>query len=245
MNLIPAIDLMGGQCVRLFQGGFNAVTYYDFSPTDLANKYEEMGFSKLHIVDLDGSRKGFSNNSSVITEIIKSSGLMVQLGGGIRSIGQIREWIDIGVDRIILGSYAIHNINKLRNSLNDNECSKLIIALDVLFKNNLPVVMTHGWQKSSGKSLWSLLKKFNQENFDNFLVTDISKDGTMIGPNIELYSNCIEHSPESRFTASGGISNISDVIELSDVGLDSTVTGKALLENTITAEEIRKFLRDE
>jgi len=93
--------------------------------------------------------------------------------------------------------------------------------------------------------LWSLLKKFNQENFDNFLVTDISKDGTMIGPNIELYSNCIEYSPESRFTASGGISNISDVIELSDVGLNSTVTGKALLENTITAEEIKQFLRDE
>jgi phosphoribosylformimino-5-aminoimidazole carboxamide ribotide isomerase len=105
--------------------------------------------------------------------------------------------------------------------------------------------MTHGWQKSSGKSLWSLLKTFNQENFDNFLVTDISKDGTMIGPNIELYSNCIEYSPESRFTASGGISNISDVIELSDVGLNSTVTGKALLENTITAEEIKQFLRDE
>ena len=180
MNLIPAIDLMDGQCVRLFQGGFSTVTYYDFNPTDLANKYEEMGFSKLHIVDLDGSRKGFSNNSSVITEIIKSSGLIVQLGGGIRSIDKIREWIDIGVDRIILGSYAIHNINKLRNSLNDNECSKLIIALDVLFKNNLPIVMTHGWQKSSGKSLWSLLEKFNQENFDNFLVTDISKDGTLL-----------------------------------------------------------------
>jgi phosphoribosylformimino-5-aminoimidazole carboxamide ribotide isomerase len=105
--------------------------------------------------------------------------------------------------------------------------------------------MTHGWQKSSGKSLWSLLKKFNQEDFDNFLVTDISKDGTMIGPNIELYSNCIEHSPESHFTAAGGISNISDIIELSNVGLDSTVTGKALLENTITAEEIKQFLRDE
>ena len=245
MKLIPAIDLIDGRCVRLHQGKFNEVTYYEPRPVELAKQYQATGFTNLHIVDLDGTKDGYSENTDVIQEIVETSGLQVQLGGGIRSSDDIVKWLDIGVFQTILGSYAILNIDRLEDAFKDVELSRIIIALDILYQREEPIVMSHGWQQSSGQTLWQLLKIFKDNGFQNFLITDISKDGTLSGPNMNLYRQCVEYSESLRFIASGGLSSMSDIIELASIGLYSAVTGKALLDNKIKTQEVEQFLQEE
>lgn len=245
MKLIPAIDLIDGHCVRLHQGKFNKVTHYDLGPVELAKKYQATGFTNLHIVDLDGTKDGCSENADVIKEIIETSGLNVQLGGGIRSLDDIVKWLDIGVFQTISGSYAIVNIGRLEDAFKNVELSRIIIALDILYEGGEPMVMTHGWQQSSGQSLFQLLKIFKDNGFQNFLITDISKDGTLSGPNMNLYRQCVEFSESLKFIASGGLSSMSDVVELESIGLYSAVTGKALLDKKIKTQEVKQFLQEE
>ena len=245
MKLIPAIDLLEGRCVRLLKGDFEKVTFYEVKPLDLVKNYESMGFENIHIVDLDGTRDGKSGNGEVIEEIVEKSNLKIQLGGGIRSNQNIKQWFDTGINYLIIGSFAINSFDEFYQSINEHDKSKIIIALDVMIKNMEPIVMTHGWKESSNQSLWHLIEKFNKVGFNHYLVTDISKDGTLIGPNIDLYKQCLEKSPRSVFIASGGVSNIQDLYQLREIGIQAAVSGKALLEGKISNREVFKFLQEE
>ena len=245
MKLIPAIDLLDGRCVRLLKGDFGKVTFYDSKPLDLVKNYESMGFKNIHIVDLDATRDGKSNNGEIIEQIIEKSHLKIQLGGGIRSGQDIRQWLDTGINYLIIGSFAINSFNDFYQSIKEQDKSKIIIALDVMIENMKPIVMTHGWKESSNQSLWNLIEKFNKVGFNHYLVTDISKDGTLIGPNIDLYKQCIEKSSGSSFIGSGGVSNIQDLYQLREIGMQASVSGKALLENKISKQEVFEFLQEE
>ena len=245
MQLIPAIDLLNGQCVRLFQGDFNDITYYDKDPVSLAKYYESLGLSRLHLVDLDGTRDGISMNENIVEQIIDSTNLEVQMGGGLRSKSQIRKWLESSINYLVIGSYAIENIADFNLFLNDEDKRRFIIALDVRTDISPPEVMIKGWKESSGMDLWSLIKEFIDFGFNDFLITDIQKDGTLQGPNIELYERCMKLSPGSRFICSGGVSSIEDLIRLRDKSIHAAVAGKSLLESKISQEEIKRFLLGE
>ena len=245
MQLIPAIDLLNGQCVRLLQGDFNDITYYDKDPVSLAKYYESLGLSSLHLVDLDGTRDGISMNENIVEQIIDSTNLEVQMGGGLRSKSQIRKWLESSINYLVIGSYAIENIADFNLFLNDEDKRRFIIALDVRTDISPPEVMIKGWKESSGMDLWSLIKEFIDFGFNDFLITDIQKDGTLQGPNIELYERCMKLSPGSRFICSGGVSSIEDLIRLRDKSIHAAVAGKSLLENKISQKEIKQFLLGE
>ena len=245
MELIPAIDLLNGQCVRLFKGNFNDITYYDKDPISLAKYYESIGFSRLHLVDLDGSRDGISMNAEIAEKIINMTSLKVQMGGGLRSKDQIRKWLGSSINYLVIGSYAIQNTSDFNLFLDDKDKRRFIIALDVRTNISPPEVMINGWKESSGIDLWSLINKFINCGFNDFLITDIQKDGTLQGPNIKLYERCIMNNPGARFISSGGVSSIEDLIKLRSKSIHAAVAGKALLENKISKEEIKRFLLGE
>ena len=245
MKLIPAIDLLNQKCVRLYQGNFNEVTYYDLDPIELAKHYQKLGCNNLHLVDLNGSRDGVNTNAHIIDNLLNCTDLKIQMGGGIRSPEGIKKWLQSDLKQLVIGSFAIKDFSVFVECLDDDEKSRVIIALDVTITNNLPMVMIEGWQKQTDLDLWSMINKFNDNGFFNFLITDISKDGTLQGPNLLLYEQCKKHSIDSKIICSGGISSLNDLQKLRDLSMYADVEGKSLLEQKITDKEIIKFLQEE
>tara|TARA_B100000749_G_C18403731_1_gene455960 strand:- start:556 stop:1293 length:738 start_codon:yes stop_codon:yes gene_type:complete len=245
MKLIPAIDLLNQKCVRLYQGNFDEVTYYDLDPIELAKHYQKLGFNNLHLVDLNGSRDGVNTNTHIIDNLLNCTDLKIQMGGGIRSPEGIRKWLKSDLEQLVIGSFAIKDFSVFAECLDDDEKSRVIIALDVTIINNLPMVMIEGWQKQTNLDLWSMINKFNDNRFFNFLITDISKDGTLQGPNLLLYEQCKKHSIDSKIICSGGISSLNDLQKLRDLSMYAAVAGKSLIEQKITDKEIIKFLQEE
>ena len=148
MQLIPAIDLLNGQCVRLFQGDFNDITYYDKDPVSLAKYYESLGLSRIHLVDLDGTRDGITMNENIVEQIINVTNLEVQMGGGLRSKSKISKWLESSINYLVIGSYAIENIKDFNLFVDDQDKRKIIIALDVRTDISPPEVMIKGWHES-------------------------------------------------------------------------------------------------
>ena len=243
MNLIPAIDLLDQKCVRLLRGDFDQVTFYDKDPLQLATHYESLGCKYLHLVDLNGTRDGASKNKSIIDSIIAKTNLKVQMGGGIRSIESINYWLNSNLSKVVIGSYAIEETDEFISSLDPGMRSKIIIALDVLIRDGEPSIRIHGWQKDSKMSLIPTMKLFIDNGFRDFLITDISKDGTLEGPNIDLYDEINIRFNEINIIASGGVSILDDLIKLDKISLSSVVVGKSLLENKITEQEVVQFLQ--
>ncbi len=245
MNLIPAIDLLDQKCVRLLRGDFDQVTFYQKEPLQLAKHYESLGCEYLHIVDLNGTRDGNSENEKIVDSIITQTNLKVQMGGGIRSMLSIKYWLNSGLSKLVIGSYAIEEYNQFVTSFDSEVRSRIIVALDIMILDGLPTIRIHGWQKDSKMNLLSTIKSFVDNGFKDFLITDISKDGTLEGPNIDLYRQINEKFKEINVIASGGVSKFSDLIKLDDISMQSVVVGKSLLENKITDQEVIQFLQKE
>lgn len=243
MNVIPAIDLMDGRCVRLLRGNFDAQTEYSDDPVSLARDYEAMGFEQLHIVDLDGARSGRQQNAPVIREIVGTIGLSTQLGGGIRDESELEAWLDAGIDRVVIGSLAVVQAARVRDWLASYGGSKIILALDVTFdKNPVPRIATHGWSRASETTLWQCLDDYAGAGLKHVLCTDTGRDGALTGPNLHLYTQLIERYPEILVQASGGVRNVDDLRALEKIGVPAAITGRALLDGRITAGELRSFL---
>ncbi len=245
MNIIPAIDLRDGQCVRLYQGDFEQQTNYPQEPVELAQQYESMGFKSLHIVDLDGARSGRQQNQDIIREIVESSKLAVQLGGGIRTESQIESWFDCGLARVVIGSLAIAEPARVRDWLAAYGPERIVLALDVnVTPAGVPHVATHGWRQAEDMTLWRSLEDYKPAGVKHVLCTDISRDGAMTGPNLGLYKDLIGRYPDILLQASGGVRHIDDLEALLKIGAQSAISGRALLDGKITAEEIATFLPD-
>jgi len=245
MEVIPAIDLLGGKVVRLYKGDFNQVTEYPDAPAALAARYGKAGVRSLHIVDLDGARTGQFAHLDCITEITSTVGLAVQVGGGIRQIEQARAIIAAGAERVVIGSTAANAPDTVIGWFGELGPDAIVVGLDVSIENGGdPIVRTHGWTESSNQTLWSLMDTYMQAGARNFLCTDISRDGTLEGPNMQLYRDCCARYPKARLIASGGISKASELPELADTGVAAVVTGKALLDGLLTLEEIESFLQN-
>ena len=243
MNLIPAIDLLDQKCVRLFRGSFDQVTFYEKEPLSLAKHYESLGCEYLHLVDLNGTRDGISENKHIVDSIISNTNLKVQMGGGIRSMDSINYWLNSGLSKLVIGSFAIEEHDQFISLLPEKYRLRVIIALDVLIVDGSPNIQIHGWKKDSKMILKPTLRSFYDSGFNDFLITDISRDGTLEGPNIDLYREIKSEFKALRVIASGGVSSFDDLNQLNDIPMQSVVVGKSLLENKISDQEVLQFLQ--
>lgn len=243
MQLIPAIDLRNGRCVRLFKGDFDAETVYADDPAEVLERYRALGASYIHIVDLDGARDGTQANLSSIERLAAFDSIGVQVGGGLRSLDRVQALLARGVRRAVIGSIAINEPRTVISWLDQVEASRLVLALDVrLAADGTPMLTTHGWLQESGVSLWDLVERYAASGIEHVLCTDVGRDGAMTGPNFELYADAVRRYPQLRWQASGGVSSAADLQALRDTGVAAVISGKALLENRISFEELQPFL---
>lgn len=245
MEIIPAIDLLGGRCVRLYQGDFARVTEYARDPFDIVAAYQAAGARRLHLVDLDGARSGEPGNLDTVRRLAGWPGLAVQVGGGIRSLATAQMLIEAGAERVVVGSIAITDPPAAIGWLRELGAGRVVLAFDVRLEGlaEEPVAVTHGWRESSGRRLWDLFEIFLAAGARDFLCTDVGRDGTLAGPNTALYAQCLRRYPAARIIASGGLSSAADLPALAATGVAAVVTGKALLDGRITLQEIEQFSR--
>jgi phosphoribosylformimino-5-aminoimidazole carboxamide ribotide isomerase len=234
MKVLPAIDIKNGNCVRLKKGNFKNVKVYSDSPIEQANHFKNNGFDFIHIVDLDGALNGKRVNIKIIDEII-NLGINVQLGGGIRSISDIKNLIDIGVQRVIVSTAAIENDNFLSEVLNKINEKNITLALDFRVINGIPFLASKGWTFQTKINLYEFIKN---NMIENILATDINKDGLLSGPNLKIYREMKKLFPDLNIIGSGGISSLEDIDSLSKININECVVGKAIYENKISLEEL-------
>ncbi len=243
MDLIPAIDLKDGRCVRLLKGKFDAVTDYSSDALGIAERYQRLGCQRLHVVDLDGAATGQSANGDIVQRLVKNTDLDIQLGGGIRSANDVEAWLQRGIKRCVLGSAAVTKTDQVSEWLARFGADSLVLALDVrIGATGTPYVTTDGWTKTSSLSLAECLAQYQRTQPLHLLCTDIDRDGAMTGPNTELYRVLVENWPSLAIQASGGVSQADDLHALRATGVAAAISGKALLEQAISEQELRPFL---
>jgi phosphoribosylformimino-5-aminoimidazole carboxamide ribotide isomerase len=243
MELIPAIDLLDGQCVRLRQGDFGQVSRYAADPLELAQGYAATGARRLHLVDLDGARAGEPRNLPVLRRIAASTSLAVQCGGGVRSLDQARNLLDAGARRIVVGSMAVEQPDEAATWLTALGADRLVLAFDVrLTDDGEPLAATRGWLEDTRHSLWDLMAHYLALGARDYLVTDIGRDGTLAGPNDALYAEAQRRYPAARVIASGGVGSAADLHRLATTGVAAVVVGKALLDGRVSPAEMSPFL---
>ncbi len=239
MKIYPAIDIRNGKCVRLFQGKLDKETVYDNSPLLEANKWVEKGAKFLHIVDLDGAFTGNQKNIDTIKEIVENTEVEIQVGGGIRTLEKARKLIELGVDRIIVGTSAVNDgefVEKLVKEFGD----RVIVSIDA--KDG--IVCTEGWVEVSGLNALEFAKNLEDKGIKTIVYTDISKDGTMIGPNFDELQN-LSKNTNLNIIASGGISKKEHVDELEKMGIYGAIIGKALYEGRLKLEKLMTVSKGE
>ena len=234
MNIFPAIDIIEGKCVRLTKGVLSNKTIYENSPVEMAKIYQDAGFSTIHVVDLDATL-GKGNNNYVLDLIRKKVDIKIEVAGGIRSKDAINDKINQGFDTIVIGTFAIKNIDDVLD-FKDSLIKKLSIALDI--KDDQ--IVSHGWQKTNNQSLEHIVDKYNDRPIHSYFVTDVANDGTLSGLNIKTF-NSIKQLTNKHITIGGGVKDLKD-LELSKTnGFKNVVVGKAIYENKISIESLVKF----
>lgn len=245
MLLIPAIDLRGGCCVRLRQGDFAAETSYAVKPAALLRHYQGLGVRWIHVVDLDGAQEGIRLNAPIVASLARHPSMCLQVGGGVRSASAIKALLDAGAARVVIGSSAVQRPREVNAWLKRFGVERICLAFDVRAdRKGVPYVSTHGWTRDSAVSLWSAIAAFPRSRLRHVLCTDINRDGTLKGPNLALYRAALGRFPHIAWQASGGIRSATDLSSLARLGVAAAVSGRALLEQRITQEELTPFLPD-
>ncbi len=234
IELIPAIDIINGQCVRLTKGDYDQKTVYCDSPADVAREFEQIGFQRLHVVDLDGAKSKHIVNNGVLRHITTETQLVVDFGGGIKTDEDIEKAFDSGAAMVTVGSIAVTQPKLFMGWLEKYGSERLILGADV--RNGK--ISINGWKEDSTEDLLPFLKKYIDAGVKNVLCTEISKDGTLQGPAIGLYSQVMEAYPELHLIASGGVSCIDDIKALDKAGIPAVVFGKAIYEGKINLKEL-------
>jgi phosphoribosylformimino-5-aminoimidazole carboxamide ribotide isomerase len=244
MKLIPAIDLLDGRCVRLLQGDFEKVTHYPAAPVELAYKYADAGAQWLHVVDLAASRDGADADTSALFELLGQAPQSVQTGGGVRNGRDITKRLDAGAARVVIGSLCVTDTWSFVIWLEHFGAEKLVAALDIRIDDEgLPWPRIHGWTSQGDRDMWQLLDELSAGGLVHLLCTDISRDGALSGPNLELYSEITRRYPQLQLQASGGVSGLDDLEQLKTTGAAGVITGKALLDKRFTVAGALEVLR--
>jgi len=231
MVIYPAIDLIGGKCVRLTQGKYDDVTVYDDNPLNMAKSFQSQGAAYIHMVDLDGARSGISVNSEVIKEVAEKTNLIVQTGGGIRSLDKINEYLEKGIGRVILGTSAVNQPELVKRAV-ETHGEKIVIGIDA--KDGK--VAVSGWETESEFNAVEFAKKMQSFGVKNIIYTDISRDGMLTGPNLKAMEE-MASALKISVIASGGVSCLQDVIDLKSTGVSGVIIGKAIYAGRINLEE--------
>lgn len=238
MIVYPAMDLMGGACVRLAQGRFDDSTTYPADPVEAVHAFEAAGAEWVHIVDLDGAREGAPRQHGLLADIALSVTPKLQVAGGFREPAQLARMFDAGVDRVVVGSLAVTDPHAVQDLLTTFGGNRITLALDVNLVIGKPMVATRGWTQASGLSMWDVAVRYPDAR--HLLVTDISRDGMMSGPNADLTAEAATRLSYLAVQASGGVSSIDDLRTLKASGAAGAIVGKALWERRIDlAEAIR------
>lgn len=236
MLIYPAIDLRGGECVRLLHGRFDAVTRYDADPRARADAFAAAGAQWIHVVDLDGAEAGAPRQHQLISELARAAGVSIQAGGGVRTGDDIARLLDAGVSRVVVGSAAVRDPDAVIGWLVRFGPEAITLALDVEMVGDAPQVAVQGWAEASGVSLWDALTRLADGSPRHLLVTDIGRDGAMSGPNTDLMRRIVATAPDLALQASGGVGGLGDLTALKEAGADAAVVGRALYEGRFTLE---------
>ena len=234
IELVPAIDIIAGKCVRLTKGDYDQKTVYRDSPAEVAKEFEDLGFKRLHVVDLDGAKSKHIVNSEVLRQITTATHLTVDFGGGIKTDNDIQQAFDAGASMVTVGSVAVTRPDLFEGWLQRYGAERMILGADV--RNGR--ISINGWKEDSDESLLPFMEKYVRMGVKNVLCTEISKDGTLSGPAIELYKQVMAAYPALHLIASGGVSSQADIEALSEAGIPSVVFGKAIYEGRIDLKEL-------
>lgn len=234
IELIPAIDIIDGKCVRLTKGDYNQETVYNDSPADVARQFEDMGFKRLHVVDLDGAKSKHIVNDHVLKAITDATNLKVDFGGGLKTDDDLKKAFEAGASMVTIGSIAVTKPELFLSWLEEYGADKLILGADV--RNGK--ISINGWKEDSAEELLPFLKQYVDHGVKNVLCTEISKDGTLQGPAIELYRQIMDAYPTLHLIASGGVGCTNDIHNLNKSGIPAVVFGKAFYEGKINIEEL-------
>lgn len=237
MQILPAIDIKEGQAVRLFKGDFNQKTVVNPDVIGQSKIFAQAGIDFIHVVDLDGALDGRATNRDLIAKLKKESGLGVEVGGGIRTIEQIEDYLAVDIDRVIIGSMAVKNPDFVKAALEKFGSDKIVVGIDA--KNGM--VATEGWLETSNVDYISLAKAMEKIGVTLFVYTDVDRDGTLTGPNFEHYERLVAELTTAKVIASGGIAEQSDLVKLQEIGVAGTIVGKAYYNGNISLEELKAF----
>ncbi len=236
IELIPAIDLINGQCVRLTKGDYSQKKIYNDNPAEVAKEFEKLGFKRLHVVDLDGAKSKHIVNDAVLKAITDATDLVVDFGGGIKTEEDIEKAFQAGAAMVTVGSIAVTKPELFLEWLDKYGADRLILGADV--RNGK--ISINGWKEDSAEDLLPFLKQYVDKGVKNVLCTEISKDGTLQGPAIDLYKQIMAEYPQLHLIASGGVSCNQDIEELEAAGIPAVVFGKAFYEGKINIESLKK-----
>ncbi len=238
MQIIPAIDIIDGKCVRLTQGDYAQKTIYNENPLEVALQFESIGITRLHLVDLDGAKLGKVVNYKVLEKIASKTNLSIDFGGGIKTNDDIETVFNYGADFATIGSVAVKNKELFFSWIKKYGPEKLFLGADV--KNEK--IAVGAWLEVTNISVYNFIEENINEGIENVFCTDISKDGLLQGPSIDLYKNILAKFPTLNLTASGGVSQLSDLEELKQIGCSAAIVGKAIYEGRITIYELKQFI---
>ena len=238
IELIPAIDIIDGKCVRLSQGDYNTQKVYNESPLEVAKEFEANGIRRLHVVDLDGAKSSHIVNYKVLDQLAGHTSLTIDFGGGIKTEEDLTIAFEYGAQMVTLGSIAVKNPDLFKSWLHKFGAEKIILGADV--KDNR--ISVNGWKEESQQELLPFLDGYTQEGIRKVLCTDISRDGMLQGPSIDLYKQIMAQFPDMHLIASGGVSGLDDIIRLDEAGIPAVVFGKALYEGRITLNDLKRFM---
>ena len=238
IRIIPAIDIINGQVVRLTLGKFEKKTVYHNDPLDVARKYEDEGVQYLHLVDLDGAKSGKIVNHHVIEKIANNTSLSIDFGGGIRSEQDVKMAFECGADQVTVGSIAVSNRDAVSDWIRKFDADKFILGADVIERK----IAVSAWKDQTETGVIDFIESYQQSGITQCICTDVGRDGTLQGPSLELYTEIKTAFPQLFLIASGGVSHIGDVQKLNEDGIDAVIIGKALYEGKIEPKDLQAYL---
>ena len=238
MRIIPAIDIINGECVRLSKGDYNQKTVYSKNVLDVAKNFEDNGIQFLHLVDLDGAKQNRIINYKILEQISTQTNLIIDFGGGLKSEEDIKIAIESGAKQVTLGSVAIKNPELFLESLEKYGSEKIILGADARKEK----IAISGWLEESETNIYDFIKEKTESGIQYVISTDIDKDGMLEGPSFDLYEKIIGENPNIKLIASGGITSTNDLVKLKSLGCEGAIIGKALYENRITFNDLKPFL---
>jgi phosphoribosylformimino-5-aminoimidazole carboxamide ribotide isomerase len=237
MQIIPAIDLINGQCVRLEQGDYTRKKMYAEDPLEVAKAFEVAGITRLHLVDLDGAKAGHVVNLNVLERIAANTSLQIDFGGGVKSEADVQQLLDAGAQWVAVGSMAVKSVETMQQWFDAFGASRFFIGADVRGTK----LAVSGWLEQTEVEIVPFIQQYMAKGVAAFFCTDISRDGLLQGPSLELYSMLLRECPGLQLTASGGVSGVNDLVQLQQAGCTAAIVGKAIYEGRISFDELKQW----